>query len=268
MVFGSQPEPTHYRPTMLRLAVLGDPIDHSLSPRIHAAAMAALRIEGTYEARRVDADGMRSAVEDVRGGRLDGANVTMPHKRLAAELCEDLTDLARRAGSVNTLMRCPGGVCGESTDVTGIRDAWDGLPTEPVLVLGAGGAAAAALLAFEDRPVYISARREEAAAGLLDRLEVEGTVIPWGDPLSGGVVVNATPIGMGGESLPSTVLDSAAGLFDMPYGPESTPAVEALTARGLPVVAGAEMLLFQAVASFRLWTGREPPLAAMRRAIG
>lgn len=252
---------------MLHLALLGDPVAHSLSPRLHRAALRSVNLDGTYDTRRVDADGMRQAVENIRRGLLDGANVTMPHKRLAAELCDELGDRARRAQSVNTLVRSAAGVRGENTDVTGVEEAWNGLPDGPVLVMGAGGAAAAAVLALEGRPLHISARRQAAGRSLLDRLGVEGDVVPWGRGVAGAVVVNATPIGMHGEELPADVLEPASGLFDMPYGSSETPAVAAMSARGLPVVAGVEMLLNQAAASFHLWTGLTPSLASMRAAL-
>ena len=86
-----------------------DPVAHSLSPRLHTAALKAAGIEGTYEARRVDADGMVAAVEEIRTGELNGANVTMPHKRLAAASGRSSSVAeAARAGSVNTLSSCKG----------------------------------------------------------------------------------------------------------------------------------------------------------------
>ncbi|MDH3539909.1 MAG: shikimate dehydrogenase [Acidimicrobiia bacterium] len=252
---------------MLHLALLGDPVAHSFSPRLHAAALAAAGIRGSYEARRVDVAGMESAVEEIRTGHLHGANVTMPHKRVAARLADSLEADAARAGSVNTLLIRAGVVAGASTDVEGIRRAWGRLPEGPVLILGAGGAAAAALLALEGRPLSVSARRPDAARALVARSGVEATVSEWGKPVDGAVVVNATALGMQGERLPESLLASAAGLFDMPYGKGQTPAVVTAVAHGLPVVDGVEMLISQAALSFELWTGVSPSPAAMRAAI-
>ncbi|MGI9648171.1 MAG: shikimate dehydrogenase family protein, partial [Acidimicrobiia bacterium] len=174
---------------MLHLVVLGDPVDHSLSPRIHTAALAAAGIEGEYTARRVDVAGMAAAVAELRDGRLDGANVTMPHKWVAHQLADSVGADAARASSVNTLRLRGSEVVGESTDVEGIRRAWGGLSDGPVLLLGAGGAAAAALLALEGRPLTVTARRPQAAQSLLERTGAEGTVLGWGEPLPGAVVV-------------------------------------------------------------------------------
>lgn len=255
----------------MRLVLLGDPVAHSRSPAMQQAALDALGISGSYQARRVDAAGMRAAVAEIRSGGLDGANVTMPHKRLAAELADHVSAEAGRARSVNTLVGEGGAVAGYSTDVDGFRAAWKsaGMPERgPVLVLGAGGAAAAALVALEDRAsIYLQARRPQAARELLEALDCAATPVPWGEMLPGAVVVNATPLGMHGEPLPAGVMEGGAGLFDMAYGAGVTPAVAEARRRLLPVVDGLDMLLAQAAASFTLWTGRAAPVEAMRRAL-
>ena len=207
---------------------------------------------------------MVAAVEEIRTGELTGANVTMPHKRLAARLVDELGREAARAGSVNTLVVRGETVMGESTDIDGIRLAWRGLPEGPALILGGGGAAAAALLALEGRPLVVSARRPSAAVHLIERTGVAADAAEWGSPVAGAVIVNATPIGMAGESLPPGVLEVATGLFDMPYGADPTEAVKHAESLGIPVVPGIEMLLAQAVRSFELWTGVAAPLPAMR----
>jgi len=218
-------------------------------------------------ARRVDAAGMEEAFRDLREGRLEGANVTMPHKWIARQLADEVGSDAARASSVNTLLWQGSAVVGESTDVEGIRQAWGALPEGPVLLLGAGGAAAAALLALEGRPLTVTARRPGAAHSLLKRTGVEATVSEWGEPLPGAVIVNATPIGMGGDRLPEGLLESASGLFEMPYGSTPTPAVETARELAIPVVEGVEMLLAQAALSFEMWAGVPASIPAMRRAV-
>ncbi len=212
---------------------------------------------------------MEAAVADLRSGVLDGANVTMPHKRLAAALADDLAAEARRTGAVNTLVRVAGRIVGHNTDIAGVKWAWQwaGLSdAAPVLVLGAGGAAAAAIVALQDRALTISARNSARAARLVAELGVTAQVAPFPSGVAGAVVVNATPVGMHGESLPAEVLAEAGGLLDMAYGVDTPPAAAACRDAGTPYAAGTSMLLGQAVASFRLWTGRTP-LAAMRAAL-
>jgi shikimate dehydrogenase len=253
-----------------RLAVLGDPVEHSLSPAIHRAGLAAAGLRGTYTARCVSEHGMAAAVDDMRTGRLTGANVTMPHKRLAAGLSDTLSPEARAAGAVNTLVRNDdGSVAGHNTDVAGIRLAWEwaGLPGGPVLILGAGGAAAASLLALSGRQITISARRRDAASELTESVAVPAEIVAWGTVVAGAVVVNATPVGMHGEAFPDDLVEAASGWFEMAYGSGPTPATQRARARGVPVATGPDMLLGQAIGAFELWTGVAAPTRAMRQAM-
>jgi len=253
----------------LELVLLGDPVEHSLSPAIHNAAIAASGLSGTYAARRVDEEGVVTAFAELRSGRLSGLNVTMPHKVLAAKLCDRLDSDAERAGSVNTVYMADGEVQGLSTDIGGIRDVWSAFPPSgPVLVIGAGGAAAAACVALGDRALYAAARRPGTVRDMATRLGLEPGVIGWGVPVVGAVVVNCTPLGMRGEELPEGVVALAGGILDMAYGSGTTPAVEKLQKRGEPTVSGLDLLLAQAARSFSVWTGLPAPLKAMRAAVG
>ncbi|MBT8197317.1 MAG: shikimate dehydrogenase [Acidimicrobiia bacterium] len=256
---------------MLTLVVLGDPVAHSLSPRMHAAALEAAGIEGTYEAIQVDATAMGIMIARLHHGRLDGANVTMPHKRLAAVLADHLEPMARRTLAVNTLSVDDGRVVGDNTDVGGFTDAaeWNGLPRDaPVLVLGSGGAAAAAMVAFEGRVLHISARRPEAVKALSDRLGVAATPVAWGASVPGAVVVNCTPLGTVGEELPGSLVGDASGYFETVYAGGPTPAQTEAVTRGIPVASGLDLLLAQGARSFTVWTGVAAPIEAMRTAIG
>ena len=254
----------------MNLVLLGDPVEHSRSPAIHVAALTAAGIEGSYQARKVDRSGLVTAIAEVRYGRLDGGNVTMPHKEAAFDAVDRVSEMALRTGAVNTLVHREGMAFGDNTDVAGILTIWRdaGLSmTAPVLVLGSGGAAAAALVALADRHLHIAARSPDAAGALLERTRVDGEVLEWGTGVDGAIVVNATPIGMEAEVLPDAMLANASGLVDFPYGELQTPAVGEIAGRGLPVADGRDMLLAQASASFELWTGVAAPIDAMRAAL-
>ena len=243
---------------MMRLVVLGDPVAHSRSPAIHTAALGFAGLAGSYEARRVDVTGLAEAADEVRSGFLTGANITTPHKHLAAQLADYQTALVRRLSAANTWWRMADGrLAADNSDVVGVRFAYGRVGAfERTLVLGAGAAAAAALLACEGHDLYISARRTEQASSLVDRLQIAAEVVPWGEPVARAVVVNATRLGMGGESLPQGLLSHAAGLVDMPYGAHPTPAVASALEAGLACATGLDMLVGQAAASFERWTGR------------
>lgn len=256
----------------IRLALLGDPVAHSRSPRIHRAALAAAGLEGDYVAIRADEAVLDRYLEDLRSGRLDGINITMPLKAAAARRADELTVLAGRADSVNTLRFRDARIEAHSTDAVAFREileeeAFAG--DRSVLILGSGGSARAALAAISGRPVYVSARNTDKAEALADRLGATG-VVPWGSAVADTIVINATPIGMRGERLDDDLLATAHGLIDLPYGDRKTPAIAALEAAGRPHVDGVEFLARQAGASFEWWTGvnvdYETLVAAARKA--
>lgn len=250
----------------MHLAVLGNPVSRSKSPLIHAAAMRSAGILGRYRSICVDEQGMQRAADWVRSSRLVGANITMPHKRMAAELSDTLSPIARRTRSANTWVGRDGRIDGHSTDGEGLLYAWqrNGLPEDgPVLILGSGGVAAAALVALEDRELFVSARNPEKARALIAVLGVRATICAWGQGIDQATVVNATPIGTSAEMLDAPVLGQARALLEMVYGSALTSSEAFMVARGAPVAPGLDMLIGQAMASFRLWTGLEPDESAM-----
>jgi len=188
---------------------------------------------------------------------------------VAAQAADRLAPLAQRAGAVNTLWAIGGEVVGDNTDAAALGAVWAaaGLPTGgPVLVLGAGGAAAAVLVALEGARLAVAARRAGAGAALAGRLGIGAEEVPWGDPVAGAVVVNATPLGREGESLPAGVVEESTGLYDLPCRPGGSPAVRLARGRGLPVADGWDHLVAQGAVSFSRWTGRPAPIEVMRRA--
>lgn len=250
----------------LRFAVLGDPIDHSRSPAIHTAALRRLGLEGTYVAVRAGSGELRAAVGQLRDGSLHGFNVTMPLKEQAAELADILTAEAERSGSVNTMRARDDAVEGHSSDVVAATRAiadprFDS--RAPILVLGAGGAAAALVVGAEGRDLYLAARHGDRARALLERVGIDAGVIPFGTGVAGAVVINATPIGMAGERLPESITRVASGIIDLAYGHAETPAITMAREARVPAMDGVEFLVLQAAASFEWWTGRPAPFDVM-----
>lgn len=232
----------------LRFLLVGDPVEHSKSPAIHRRAYEVTGVEAEYEVRNVGRGGLAATVAELRSGALEGVNVTMPLKLEAFAACDLFTGDAGRSGTVNTLRCRDGSIEGHSTDTVAFREAFRlAPPGEPLLVLGTGGSARAAIAAWEGR-VIVSARDRAKAEKL-------GEAAAWGSAVAGAVVVNATPLGMSGEALPPQVLESASLLIDLPYGDRPTPAVEFALARGMALVDGLEFLARQAAASFEWWTG-------------
>lgn len=248
----------------LSFALLGDPVDHSLSPVMHRRALEDAGLAGRYETIRADNDRLRAEIDRLRRGETDGLNVTMPLKEDAARLCDRLTPEAERSGSVNALKAEGGLVVGHSTDVVAFSMLLSRWGPSVLHVLGAGGAARAALAAEGRRDVaYVSARRPEAAGALTERFEGTAT-LTWGSVVTGAVLVNATSLGMAGEELPDGLVPAASALIDLPYGPSPTPATRTARHIGTPVVDGIEFLATQAAAAFTWWTGE--PVDSVRLA--
>ena len=258
--------------------VVGAPVEHSLSPVIHNAAFAALDLDWSYFAVSVPPGQAGRAVAAMRSLRLGGVSVTMPHKQDAAAAVDVLTPAAERLGAVNCLAWRGTRIEGDSTDGAGFLDslrvdhAWDPEGTRAVVV-GAGGAARAVVAALADagaREVAVvnrSADRARAAAALAgDRGRVVGTeAVDDAD-----LVVNATPVGMGGDgALPLDADRLGAGqvVADLVYEPLETPLLVAARARGAVPVTGIGMLVHQAAHAFRAWTGEDPPVEVMSAAV-
>ena len=260
------------------VGVIGDPVRHSLSPVIHNAAFAALGLDWVYVAFPVPRGRGGAAVTAARDLGLAGINVTMPHKEDVAAACDDLTPDAAVLRSVNTVVSRPGRwMLGHSTDGPGFLAALtdEGIDVDGrrTLVLGAGGAARAVILALDGAgaEVIVAARRPEAAAAAAD-LAASGRAIALEevDALVGraDLVVNATPLGMAGEGPPLDPdrLRPGQAVVDLVYDPAETPLLAAARARGARTSNGLGMLVHQAARSFELWTGVEAPLAVMRQA--
>ena len=266
-----------------RFALLGDPVGHSLSPRIHDAAFHALGLDAEYAAVRCDAADVPALMRALAqaGG---GGNVTVPHKAVAAAALDTASDAVRATGACNTFWLEDGALAGDNTDVVGFERALRAFVGDPaeydVLLLGAGGAAAAALHALlraEVGRVTVYNRTHARALDMVAR--VAGLENPrvrlvtslddvQSDPFD--VAVNATTLGLRErDPLPLEVAANPmyAAAFDMVYAADGTPWTRAATAAGLPAADGKEMLLHQAAAAFERWWHREAPLEAMRAAL-
>ncbi len=253
----------------MNFAVVGDPIEHSLSPEMHLAAFAFAGIEASFERWRVGPSGFPEVVSALRTGQLDGVSVTMPHKRNAYEAADDLSPEAARSGAVNSVVRAGAVLRGFNTDIAGVRHAFSllGVQTEaPVRILGSGGAARAAAVALEGHTLLVSARRREAAAELATSTAVPAEWVPWDEGRAGCVIVNATPLGMHGEVMPPQLTEGAVGVIDMAYSDAPTPLVSDAIERAIPVADGIDMLAGQAVEAFRRFTGIRVPATVFERA--
>lgn len=261
--------------------VIGDPVRHSLSPAIHNAAFRALDLDWVYVAFPVAAGDAAAAVRAMRTLGISGLNVTMPHKHGVLAELDHLSSTAQILQAVNTIHRLGDDLHGENTDGAGFVDALrhdEGFdPTgRNVVVLGAGGAARAVVLALANAGAADIAvlNRTAGKAQQAADLAPNGIARPGtDDDLAEAVlIVNATPIGMRDtateEALPLDPKRLKPGqlVVDLVYHPLRTPLLAIAKERGAVPVTGLGMLIHQAAHAFRLWTGEDPPLQVMSAA--
>ncbi|MCA1749833.1 MAG: shikimate dehydrogenase [Sphingomonadales bacterium] len=250
--------------------VIGDPVDHSLSPVIHRFWLECLGLVGDYRARPVAVDGLAAYFADRRTDPAwRGCNVTIPHKLAALGHVEDRGGVRKSMGAINTVLReSDGGLIGTNTDAAGFYAPISGMDVAgvPVVMIGAGGAARAVLFALARAgvgPVTILNRTLLKAAGLLGDFGLKGDALPLNAPLPpAGLLVNASPFGMTGQpglELDLSPLPEDAVVYDLVYAPVETPLLAAARARGLDTVDGLEMLIAQAAIAFELFFGEAPP---------
>jgi shikimate dehydrogenase len=267
------------------LALLGWPARHSLSPTMHNAALREQGLDVVYLALPTPPEQLTTTVAALGAVEALGANVTVPHKRAVVDLCDHLTPEAELVGAVNTLAWTTDGLLGDNTDTAGLRAALtadvDVRPADPVVVVGTGGAARAAVVAVGRLGcrVTVVGRRGDAAADLAASAVKAGASEAASVQLadlgtvaevvgSARIVCNATPLGMADEHLPAPFEALVPGqvAYDLVYTPPLTPFLQAARDGGAGWHNGLGMLIGQAAASYRRWTGQEAPAATMSAA--
>jgi shikimate dehydrogenase len=264
-----------------QLAVIGDPISHSLSPVMQSAALQSAGLDWSYGAQRVTPDDLPAAVRHLHDGGFRGFNVTIPHKESVRPLLHHEDDSAIRVGAVNTVARVDGQFVGFNTDVAGFTAALLALhpdPRLPAVVFGTGGSARAVCVAFSDLRINVTvvSRDPERARILADTVGSGSRALTYDDSeliqvlAFAGIVINATPLGMAHLADLSPVpvdatLRADAVVMDLVYGRE-TPLVRLARRREHRVADGIGMLVEQGALAFGLWTGMKADKDAMRHA--
>ena len=273
---------------MKRLAVLGHPVSHSRSPAMQNAALEALGLAGewSYEAIDVGAAEFADRARELPSEGFIGVNITIPHKEAALALADETSEAAAEIGAANTLSFLDGSIRADNTDASGLLAALPG-PVEEraALVLGAGGSARAAIWALAERGASVSVWNRTPAR--VDELVRDLARSGEGTPAEGRLravtaeqvrangyqlIVNCTAIGMRDENpfehlpLEPERLGEGVVLVDLVYAGTESRLVAEARRRGATAIEGIEVLVQQGAESLRIWTGREPPLDAMRSA--
>ena len=264
--------------------VIGCPVGHSRSPLLHGTWLRNYGLRGQYVPLHVAPEDLARVLQAMPAMGFVGANVTIPHKEAALALADEVSPIARRIGAANTLSFLDGLIHADNTDAYGFIEnlrsaAPDWQPgAGPALVLGAGGAARAVLVALAEAgagEIWLSNRTRARAEALAAALDHPVTVLDWeryADHLPrAALVVNTTSLGMAGQAplgLPAALLSPATVVTDIVYTPLETPLLREAHARGCRVVDGLGMLLHQAVPGFERWFGLRPDVTPeLRRAV-
>lgn len=250
-------------PPALTFRLLGEGIAYSASPAMMNAAFASLGLPHRYVLADVPAGAIADAVAGLRSPDAGGANVTVPHKGAVTPFLDEVSDIAREANAVNTIVHRDGRLTGHNTDMPATIDVIQGMRPDGVrhaLVIGAGGASRAVQLALRklgaERITVL--RRSDGSVGRLPELAP-----------SADLLVNATPVGTGSDEspVPSELLRADLAVLDLVYRPHPTRLVRGALAAGAAAQSGSAVLLGQAWRAFELWLERPAPIDVMRDAL-
>lgn len=274
---------------MIRLGLIGYPLGHSLSPKIHGTALQACGLKGEYSLFPIhidDQQGLKKLLNRVRAGEIQGLNVTIPHKQNVIPLMDELTPTAKTIGAVNTVYLRDDKLVGDNTDAQGfltdlnkflVNSQLEIENPKSSIVLGAGGSARAVVYALsnDEWNVGITTRRIEQAQELAVQFEntkaIEFNLSTF--QLSNlQLLVNATPVGMTPNTnqspWPGNLPFPNAAIYDLVYNPRETKLVKDARSLGLPATTGLGMLIEQAALAFEIWTGHNPPRNILFESVG
>ncbi len=266
--------------------IIGDPIEHTMSPAIHNAAFQAMGLDYVYVSFGVKGEGLKQAIEGMRALGMRGMSVTIPHKVAALPMMDKLDPLAEKIGAVNTVVNDNGVLTGYNTDATGFLQAMLEKGVEPagknVTIVGAGGASRAVSFILADRganPVILNRIEEiDWAINLAGRISetfgknVEALELNR-DNLARAlenteILVNATSVGMSpnvdNTPVPADLLRADLTVYDIIYNPVKTKLLQDAEAAGASIISGVDMLVWQGVQAFEKWTGQKPPAELMK----
>lgn len=256
-----------------RVGLIGNPVEHSRSPKMHNAAFAALGMGHIYELWHTEESEVAERVASIRNADIAGANVTVPHKQAVMPFLDEISETARRIGAVNTIIPVGDRLVGDNTDAFGftssIREKHPEFKPGLVVVLGAGGASRAIIVAMqqEGAEVVIANRTRSKADALAN--ELGASAIDW-DELrttlpSANLLVNATSLGWHDEEVLDretlSTLPAGALVADLTY--RNTPLLQTADSLGLLTLDGQGMLIHQGARAFELWFGIAPPVDVM-----
>ena len=255
---------------MKKYLVIGNPIDHSLSPRLHNHWFKENNIDAVYEKKQIKENDIEGIISEMRNGKIDGINVTVPFKKSVIPFLDELDSLAKKTQSVNTIYKDKNKIIGTNTDILGFEYSLSSttflslkikneVKGKKILILGAGGVTSSIIFALEQMEastIMLSNRTKEKAENL-KKLFPQLELIKWGDVKNFDIIINATSLGLKeSDKIPINYDQMGSGklFYDVIYNPRKTNFLLEAEKRGHQIKNGKMMFVYQAQEAFRRWT--------------
>ena len=253
---------------MKKYLVIGNPIEHSLSPLLHNFWLEKYSINATYEKQLVEKNDIEKIINDMKANKIQGINVTVPFKKMVIPFLDQLSDIAKKTQSVNTIFKKQNKLVGENTDVYGFSEAIQitnlNLSNKKALILGAGGVVPSIILALKNMGIFeitLSNRTRKKADDLKKSFPFL-KVINWGEEVKTDLIINATSVGIKKNEeikLDTSKLNGQL-FYDLIYNPPKTKFLENAKRSGKKIENGKSMFIYQAMKAFEIWHGVKPEI--------
>ncbi len=252
---------------MKKFFVIGNPIEHSLSPKLHNYWIKLNNLKAFYDKKKLNISELNNLIKEVREKKIDGLNVTVPFKNSVIPFLDKLSNEAQKTQSVNTIYYSDGMVIGHNTDIEGfelaIKHTNYDIVGKNILILGAGGVSPSIIVALKNmsaKKIFISNRTQRKAENLKKTFnEIE--IIEWGTTPDFDMVINATSLGLKNDEniiLDYPTVSSEKFFYDVIYNPSETNFLKSAKKNGNKIENGKKMFVYQAQASFKIWNNLEP----------
>lgn len=254
---------------MKKFLVIGNPIEHSLSPSLHNYWIKKNNIEAIYEKQKIEEKDLKDLVEEVKGRKINGANITVPFKKKIIPYLDKLSDEASNTQSVNTVYLDKGKIIGHNTDIIGfeigLKKTNYNVEDKKILILGAGGVVSSIIFAVKKMKAseIIVSNRTHSKAENLKKIFSDLTIVKWGEVPDFDVVINATSIGLNEKDtidLDFSKIGKNKLFFDVIYNPKETNFLSIGKELGNVTENGKFMFIYQASAAFEIWHGVQPKI--------
>ena len=252
---------------MKKYLVIGNPIEHSLSPKLHNYWIKQNNIDAVYEKKQLEAADIKGIISEIRNGKIEGLNVTVPFKKSVIPFLDELKPYAKKTESVNTIYKKKDKIIGDNTDVQGFRYALDHIKFnakgKKFFIIGAGGVTSSIIFALkqlEASTIMLSNRTKEKAENL-KKIYPDLDLIKWGDIKDFDMIINATSLGLKeNEKIPINLgkIGKRNFFYDVIYNPKKTNFLLEAEKLGNQIENGKMMFVYQAQKAFEMWTGLLP----------